>query len=267
MPNPAAELHQPSAEPRLLEFEQPLNEKMRTFLKVEALYQQALFHIEDSTDFSARAAVSSLLDIVSILGRGDIRVEVFKELERHFEVLASYRLQQGVDLARLQTLLTNIEELRTQLTEAGPQFMNTVKECDFLSAIKHRSSIPAGTCSFDLPEYGYWLRRPPAERRAQFTDWLQGLGPLCDAIAELLWLTRESTEPGEEVAVEGLYHRNFDRNESFNLVRVLLPADSGLYPEISAGQHRFTVRFVHWQGVDRRPAQTAESVRFMLALC
>ena len=267
MRNPAAELPQSSAEPLLLEFEQPLNEKMRTFLKVEALYQQVLFHSEDTTDFSARVAVSYLLDIVAILGRGDIRVEVLKELERHLAVLSHYRRQQGVDVARLQSLVANIDDLRNQLTEAGPHFMNGIKECEFLNAIKHRSSIPAGTCMFDLPDYGYWLRRPHAERAAQFSEWTSALRPLCDAIAELLWLTRESNDPVEHVAAGGMYHHNLDRNESFNLVRVILPSDSGLYPEISAGQHRFTVRFVRWQGVDQRPIQAAQSVRFMLALC
>jgi cell division protein ZapD len=267
MVNHAAELPEQSAEPLHMEFEQPLNERMRTFLKIEALYQQALFHIEDTTDFGARAAVSSLLDIVAILGRGDIRADVLKELERHSELLGQYRRQQGVDLARLQSLIANIADLKGQLTEAGPHFMNAIKDCEFLNAIKHRSSIPAGTCMFDLPDYSYWLRRPYSERAAQFSIWTCALRPVCDAIAELLWLTRETNDPSEQIAVGGMYQHTLDRNESFNLVRVTLPADCGLYPEISAGQHRFTVRFVRWQGVDQRPVQAGQSVHFMLALC
>jgi cell division protein ZapD len=50
-------------------------------------------------------------------------------------------------------------------------------------------------------------------------------------------------------------------------VRVLLPANSGMFPEISAGQHRFTVRFVRWRGVDARPAQVSQDIRFDLAIC
>jgi cell division protein ZapD len=52
-----------------------------------------------------------------------------------------------------------------------------------------------------------------------------------------------------------------------SLVRVLLPASGGMYPEISAGQHRFTIRFVRWRGVDDRPAQVNQDVRFELAIC
>jgi cell division protein ZapD len=50
-------------------------------------------------------------------------------------------------------------------------------------------------------------------------------------------------------------------------VRVLVPVGGGLFPEISAGQHRFTVRFVRWRGVDARPVQVNQDVRFELAIC
>ncbi len=52
-----------------------------------------------------------------------------------------------------------------------------------------------------------------------------------------------------------------------NLIRVLLPASAGIYPEVSAGQHRFTLRFLRWRGVDARPVQVSQDVRFLLAIC
>jgi cell division protein ZapD len=137
----------------------------------------------------------------------------------------------------------------------------------FLTTIKHRSAIPGGTCMFDLPDYGYWLHRPQRERGEQLADWLRQLKPLCDAVAEVLWLTREASEPTKCVATAGLYQHSLNKSEQFNLVRVLLPAKAGLFPEISAGQHRFTVRFAQWRGVDQRPAQVSDDVQFLLALC
>lgn len=265
--NSAVELSAIEPENTLIRFEQPLTERLRTFLRVELLYGQTLFHIDDPSDFGARAAVSGLLEIVTILGRGDVRADVFKELERHAELLAKYRSQPGVDPSRLTQLIEDIEELRERLAGAGPHLMNPLKECDFLSAIRHRSAIPGGTCTFDLPDYGYWLSLPGHERRRQLEEWADRLQPLCDAVAEVLWLTREATEPEEAIAPAGLYQRSFDRNEQVNLVRVLVPSDAGIYPEISAGQHRFTVRFVRWRGVDARPTQVTQDVHFLLAIC
>lgn len=265
--NTAAELPSASAEPALITFEQPLSERMRTFLRVEFLYGQTLFHVDEPTEFSSRAAVAALLEILTILGRGDVRTDVNKELDRHADLLGRYRSQPGVDPARLTGLIQNIEGLRQQLSEAGPQVVNPLKECDFLTAIKHRSAIPGGTCMFDLPDYGFWLHLPAAERRRQLDDWINHIKPICEAVAEVLWLTREATEATPQVAQGGLFQHSFDRSEQASLVRVLMPASGGIFPEVSAGAHRFTIRFVRWRGVDARPAQVTQDVRFQLAIC
>ena len=68
-------------------YEQPLNERMRTFLRLEFLYTQASYHSELPNPWSSRAAVASLLEILAITARGDSRSEVLKELERHVNVL------------------------------------------------------------------------------------------------------------------------------------------------------------------------------------
>ena len=263
----SAELSPAPAQQGPIKFEQPLTERMRTFLRIEFLYGQTLFHMDDPTDYSARGAVAGLLEILTILGRGDVRADVMKELERHGAVLDRYRSQPGVDPARLTGLINGIDALRSRLAEAGPHLMNPLKESDFLNAIRHRSGIPGGTCMFDLPDYGYWLHLPPLERRRQLEEWTGLLTPLCEAVAQVLWLTREATEATECVASGGLYQHNFVRNEQTNLVRVLVPSTAGLFPEISAGQHRFTVRFVRWRGVAARPVQVNQDVRFQLALC
>jgi cell division protein ZapD len=265
--NTAAELPATSPEHGLITFEQPLTERMRTFLRIEFLFEQTLFHLDEPTEFSSRAAVAALLEILTILGRGDVRADVIKELERHADLLDRYRSQPGVDPGRLSGLIGNIDDLRQRLAAAGPHLVNPLKECDFLSQIRHRSAIPGGTCVFDLPDYGYWLRLPAIERRRQLEDWTNHLRPICDAVTEVLWLTREATEGAEQVAPGGLFQHGFDRSEQPNLVRVQLPANGGVFPEISASQHRFTIRFVRWRGVDARPAQVNQDVRFQLAIC
>ncbi len=68
-------------------FEQPLNERMRTFLRLDFLYNQALYHNEKASSWGSRAAMNSLMDILAIMARGDIRADVLKELERHLAQL------------------------------------------------------------------------------------------------------------------------------------------------------------------------------------
>ena len=262
-----SELSGTSLKEEALEFEQPLSERMRTFLRVDFLYQQLLYHAQDLTGFSARATIGTLLEILAILSRGDIRGQVIKELERHTGILSSYSSRRNVDLERVKVLLGNVETLRSALAESAPQFMTSVKECEFLNMIKHRSLIPGGTCMFDLPDYAYWLRLPLTERINQLDEWTRGLRTVCNAVSEVLWLTRHTSEPGEQIATGGMYQHSMDRSEQPLLVRVLVAADVGAFPKISAGKHRFTVRFVTWEGIDARPKQVTEDIPFRLALC
>jgi cell division protein ZapD len=248
-------------------YEQPLNERMRTFLRLEFLYTQATYHSELPNPWSARAAVSSLLEILAITARGDSRSDVLKELERHVNVLKEYQTKTGVDPSRLRSLMSNLLKLREDLAAVGGNFMAPLRDSEFLSAIKHRSAIPGGTCDFDLPDYSYWLNRPPDVRAAEFSSWLALIRPLLDSIAELLWLTRQNTKRKSEVAPGGIFQLQFDRENPCQLVRVTLPADTDLFPEISGSQHRCTIRFLNWLDATSRPVHVERDVSFLLTCC
>src|SRR3954451_14254965 len=207
-------------------YEQPLNERMRTFLRLDFLYQQALFHEEREDPWSTRAAVGSLLEILAITARGDARSEVLKELERQMAVMTDYQARPGVDTGRLRAVLSNLERLRTELNPAGALFMQKLRDSEFLAAIKHRSAIPGGTCEFDLPDFFYWLNQDAESRVQTFNEWLGMLRQLCDAIAELLWLTRQNGKQRQETAAGGTFNITFDRDNPIQLLRISVPADS-----------------------------------------
>ncbi|HTY49886.1 MAG TPA: cell division protein ZapD, partial [Steroidobacteraceae bacterium] len=242
-------------------FEQPLNERIRTFLRLDFLYNQALYQSEIATSWSSRAAMTSLIDMLAITSRGDLRSDVLKDLERHLAQLTDYQHRPGVDAGRLRTVIANLARLREELHAAGSNFLQPVRDSEFLSAIRHRSAIPGGTCEFDLPDYYYWLSQPSQERMRAFGQWLSVLRPLCDGIAELLWLTRQNGRSREEVAKGGVFVVTFERDAPPQLLRIALPATAALYPEMSGSHYRCSVRFLKWNGLCTRPAQTEEDVR------
>jgi cell division protein ZapD len=236
-------------EPTPVVYEQPLNERMRTFLRLEFLYTQASYHSEFASPWSARAAVASVLEILAITARGDSRNDVLKELERQVNILKEYQTKTGVDPSRLKSLVSNLTKMREDLATVGGNFMGPLRDSEFLSSIKHRSAIPGGTCDFDLPDYCYWLTRPAEVRAAEFDGWLALIRPLCDSIAELLWLTRQNAKRKAETASNGL------------------PPNSDLFPEISGSQHRCTIRFLNWSNTTTRPVHVESDVPFLLTCC
>jgi cell division protein ZapD len=259
--------HAPAAENETLVFEQPLSERMRTFLRLDFLYTQALYHNEIPSQWGSRAAMACLLDVLAITMRGDVRSDVLKELERHTSSLGEFQSRPGVDAARLNTVMTNLGRMRTELLNAGSNFLQPLRDSEFLSAIKHRSAIPGGTCEFDLPDYYYWLSQPAETRAQTFNEWLGLLRPLCDGIAELLWLTRQHGRARQEVAKAGSFHITFERDTPIQLLRILLPRAAGLYPEISGSHYRCSLRFLTWNGLMARPTQSEADVPFILSCC
>ena len=258
-PSPAADLP--------VVYEQPLNERMRTFLRLDFLYSQTMYHEERPDQWSTRAAMSSLLEILAITARGDIRSEVLKELERQMSVMHEFASRPGVDNSRLKAVLSNLSRLRTELNAAGAMFMQRLRDSEFLNSIKHRSAIPGGTCEFDLPDYRHWLDQSFEKRAADFDDWMVTIRPLCDAVTELLWLTREAARPRSETAPGGNFQIAFERDNPCQLLRITLPPRTALYPEISGSHHRCSIRFLQWTDVNARPIQTTEDVKFLLTTC
>jgi cell division protein ZapD len=254
-------------DPEPITYEQPLNERMRAFMRLEFLWLQLSYHAGIPNPWSSRSAVAGLLEILAITSRGDARGDVLKELERQMSAMRDYQNRPGVDGARLRSILAALVRRREELNAAGANFMQRLRESEFLNAIKHRSAIPGGTCEFDLPDFYHWLNLEPDLRESDLADWLLTIRPLCESVSELLWITRENAVPRDELAAGGVYQIAFERDRPVQLLRLTLPGGSRLYPEVSGSHHRCSLRFLRWNSVHSRPVQAAEDVRFVLTTC
>lgn len=250
-----------------LAFEQPLNERIRTLMRLELLFEQIAFGMEGDSEWHTRTTVQTLLDILALLGRGDLRTELIKELERVHATLERWRERPEVDGDRLGDYLRESQALLEELRSSGFNPVTELKSNEFLNTILQRSGIVGGTCGFDLPGYHHWLHRPPEERRAQLNSWLERLDVLRRSTEMVLSLLRSSAVPREHRADGGAYQRTLDRNTPFQLIRVEPIDDDAVFAEISANRHFCTIRFME-QGVgEERPQQTDRDVAFRLACC
>jgi cell division protein ZapD len=83
----------------------------------------------------------------------------------------------------------------------------------------------------------------------------------------VLWLIRESAQPVDKLAINGMYQHNTQKDVNCRLLRVSVANGINLFPEISGSQHRFTVRFLEWSTIDSRAVQTGHDVSFQLSVC
>jgi cell division protein ZapD len=247
-------------------FEHPLNERIRTFLRLEHLFDKISYFAPKPDEWSTRAVMESLLDILSITLRADIKTEILKELERHTAVLERLGRQPGVDATTLTRVLEDLETVAEKVYRLGGQIAQSLRENDFLKSIIQRSSIPGGTCSFDLPHYHYWLRLPHPLRQRQIDAWLQDMLPIRDGVALLLSLARSSADPRTATAPAGFFQDTLDSQAPVQMVRVQIDAGLPLFPEVSGHKHRFNIRFMEAAETER-PVQTEREVSFLLTCC
>ena len=260
-------LAMPAAETDLVYYEQPLSERMRSFLRLEYLFGRAQFQLAGTDQFSSRATIETIIDILALIGRSDLRKELIKELERHATTLDGLSRNPRVDVERLDSILVRLRTLLAELRSSDTAPGQELRHNELLGAVRQRSSIPAGTCDFDLPAYHYWLRGTPEERSADLHRWLGRFETLREAITLCLNLVRDSAAATHETAPAGFFQRTLDTNQPYQMLRVALSADAPWFPEISAGKHRFTIRFMHAASPENRAVQAEEDVGFRLLCC
>ncbi|MBI1195046.1 MAG: cell division protein ZapD [Gammaproteobacteria bacterium] len=247
-------------------YEQPLNERVRTLLRLDFLFKQASHSLEDHSAWGSRATINALLDILNVFVRSDLKTELIKELERLATLLSPLEHRPGVDQQALGPILRNLERLSDLMQSQQGQIGNGLKDHEFLNAIRQRSAIPGGTCQFDLPAYHHWLSQSVEQRTRDLESWLASFAPLKDASALILHLIRESASSSEETAEQGFFQQPLDTQVPYQLIRVILPQPTDCFAEISGGKHRFTIRFMRLDA-NGHPTQTDENIGFKLLRC
>ena len=233
---------------------------------MESLFAQ-FDHSSSSHDpIDTRTAISSLLEILGIFTRSDIKREVLKEIERLNTALSRMQGTPHIDTERLNSTISELADCASALHGLSGRIGHNLKENDFLVGIRQRSSIPGGTCDFDLPAYHYWLTRSPDIRIRDLRAWISEFDAIRQGFTLITKLLRESAEPTKEHAIQGFFQRSLDSNAAAQLIRVGIPDNSIIFPEISAGKHRFTIRFLR-HTLKGRPSQISDDIEFTLMIC
>ncbi|WP_150051373.1 MULTISPECIES: cell division protein ZapD [Methylomonas] len=248
-------------------YEFPLNERVRVFMRLEQLFQQLNHFMAGGSVFDKRAAIDSLLDILTIFGRSDLKSELIKELERHSKVLGHLSQSEEVDRHKLQTILDQLSQASRKLYNASGKIGISVLESGLFQSISQRSAIPGGTYSFDLPAFHYWLEQDAVQQQKDLETWTQPFVDIQLAIDLILGFIRQSCVPRQELAHAGFFQLALDKNHPVQLLRVGVPKAAGCFAEISGGKHRFSIRFLLPSTDENRPVQTQEDVVFNLARC
>ena len=247
-------------------YELPLNERIRTILRLEFLFQQARYSMRGYSVWDSRATISHILDILNIMSRIDLRSELVKELERLTSALVAISKRPGVDPTILEDTLKKLDIYTRNLKSTQASIQDELFNNELLKVIRQRDTIPGGTCDFDIPIYHFWLKQEPEKRIEILESWLGQLDNYRLSIDLILHLIRESAIDTPVVAEQGFYQQSLDTSTPFQLIRVILPANVKYFAEMSGGKHRFSVRLM-CPVSNGRPTTCTENIEFQLSCC
>lgn len=247
------------ASPTVL-FEHPLNEKMRTWLRIEFLLQQ--LHGQRTLNETAIALTffRTVSDLLDVLERGEVRTELLKELERQQQKLLQWAELPGVDMSLVNQLCSQLKARASSL-RAAPRIGQALRENRLIGLVRQRLSIPGGCCSFDLPTLHMWMHISQHERDADVAVWLQTLEPLNQALIMVLDLMRQAGPFRHQTSLNGFFQNNA---EGADLLRLRVDLVYQLYPQISGHKTRYAIRFLP---LDSENGTVPERLNFELACC
>jgi cell division protein ZapD len=249
----------------LILYEYPFNERMRTLLRLEDLFDRFAFFLMQEDAREHHVALMSLFEIAEAVGRADLKADLVKELERQRMALSPYRGNPGIEQGALEAVLTDIEQTLAGLGQMHGKSGQHLTDNEWLGSIRSRAIIPGGTCRFDLPSYFSWQQNSPEQRRHDISKWVAPLLPLRDAAAIVLRLARESGQTAKVMGMQGSYQQMLS-GRTYQLMQVRVVPQLRVIPEASANKYMLWVRFTTQDG-DMRPRPVEADVPFQLTLC
>jgi cell division protein ZapD len=232
-----------SAHAAVIDYEFPLNEKVRTLLRLEDLFTRTTHFIECEHGMDHHAALLTLFEILEVACRADLKSELLQELERQKRALASLHNNPAISENALDAILAEIDGAATDILAMTGKIGQHLRENEWLMGIKQRAVMPGGTCEFDLPSYHYWQEQAAGARRELLRAWLAPLLPLHTGLKIVLRLLRESGKVFHFTARHGTFQQ-MQGGRIAQMLRVSLSSDLACIPEVGANKYAINIRFI-----------------------
>ncbi len=256
-------------------YEFPVNETVRTYLRIEPLFHRLveLMGREHANTTDHHHALVTLFDLLEFCNRSDLKNELLRDLDKHKQHLEAFRNHPQTSTVALVQILQQLEQCTEHLQQTPEKIGQALFDNPWLMAIRHRLEVVSGTCQFDLPAYFAWQHAPAEQRKRDLLAWASHILPLSGAVHWLLHLLRQSGHFETKIATKGRFEQMLSAQKTppLQLVRVHVNAKLDLVPEINANRLVVMARFLAYSANDFHanvpPSTMAEDVSFKLALC
>jgi len=249
----------------VITYEYPLNERVRTLLRLEDLYDRVSFFLGVEDANGHHACLTGMFEILEVASRADLKSDLLQELDRQRTFLEALRSNPAISEDKLNSVLTEIDSAFANLHSTPGKTGQSLRENEWLMSIKQRAGIPGGTSEFDLPSYHSWLHHTAERRRADLNTWLKPMLPVHAALSIVLRVLRESGRTTSLIAFQGMYQQT-PAEKPAQMLRLTIADELPCVPEISANKYALNVRFLLPDSVNKTRVYD-QDVPFELSFC
>lgn len=248
----------------VIHYEYPLSERVRTLLRLEGLFQKALYFVTSNDSQAHHAALLAIFEIIEVAARADLKSDILQELERQRQGLELLRRNAAIDQDKLSEILDEICLCLKSIHAMAGKLGQHLRDYEWLMNVKQRATIPGGTCGFDLPAYHYWLNSKANKRRTDLEAWINPMMPIYQGLSVVLKLLRESGQQQPVLAIKGAYQQMLGGRNA-QLLKISLNQSLPCIPEASANKYAISIRFLDM--TQNHPIQCTENIEFNLTFC
>lgn len=228
-----------------LEYAFPLNKRGRLFLKLDNLIEEIAVAQLGKDHFSLKYVLQAVMNILLLLERVDIKMEITKELERL-----------GLERAEIAQF---------ELFSHKGKFGESIRSKPLFSQLQKRLVQPGGLGTFDMPLLHTWLHLSSETQQAQLQGLLLEIKALEQALSALfdLYSKKEVIEKVE--TQNGFVTLNPDVHCS--ILKILMSEKYKKFiPEVSSSSRAVILKFWSQNNILDSPVPLHEALSFSYTL-
>lgn len=248
-----------------IDYEFPLNERTRLFLRIEEVFNRINHFFAQSHSQEHHIVMLLLIELTELCQRADLKAELLMTLDYQANQFTTYLHHPLVDQNLLNTLLQEIHTVQHELINSIGIFGQDIRQNDMITSLKKRSVLIGGPATFDIPIYHHWLNRSAEERYSYLLDLIGTFKPLYEAIRIVLRLLRSAPKMITYSSNQNGYFEYTLAGQMVDLLSVRMNQSESFFPDLSANKYCATIQFMHINS-ESHLVKYQEQIAFKLVL-
>lgn len=220
----------------LISFQLATHFLSRIALRLEYLFKTITQACDESHELIHRFALKSVIEVVDIIEKPELKSRFLKELIRIEHILRKpSAVEQDIMADQLSTQIYSLSH------SPGP-FGLRIHEDEFLKTLRQILHPNTKECEFNSPQLVLWFDSEPLLRQKTIKKWLDCVGDLKETVDVYLSLLRNASHYIPIMAHHGFYQHALSPKAINHLILLKIDKSLSIIPKLQLGHHNLTIR-------------------------